>query len=42
VYVPFGEEWYAYSSRRLRENPQIAGHVFRNLFRSRGEPDPGR
>ena len=33
VYVPFGEEWYAYSSRRLRENPQIAGHVFRNLFR---------
>jgi len=40
VYVPFGEEWYAYSSRRLRENPKIAGHVVRNLFRSRGEPDP--
>ncbi len=35
VYVPFGEEWYAYSSRRLRENPQIAGHVVRNLFRGR-------
>jgi proline dehydrogenase len=33
VYVPFGEEWYAYSSRRLRENPKIAGHVFRNFFR---------
>ena len=32
VYVPFGEEWYAYSTRRLRENPQIAGHVVRNLF----------
>jgi proline dehydrogenase len=28
VYVPFGEEWYAYSVRRLRENPRIAGHVF--------------
>jgi proline dehydrogenase len=33
VYVPFGEEWYAYSTRRLRENPQIAGHVVKNLFR---------
>ncbi len=32
VYVPFGKEWYAYSRRRLRENPQIAGHVVRNLF----------
>ena len=33
VYVPFGEEWFAYSTRRLRENPEIAGHVIRNLFR---------
>jgi proline dehydrogenase len=32
VYVPFGEHWYAYSMRRLKENPQIAGHVFRNIF----------
>ena len=32
VYVPFGEEWYAYSSRRLRENPKIAGHVMRNML----------
>ncbi|MEC9476824.1 MAG: proline dehydrogenase family protein [Planctomycetota bacterium] len=32
VYVPFGKEWYAYSSRRLRENPKIAGHVVRNLL----------
>lgn len=32
VYVPFGKEWYAYSSRRLRENPKIAGHVMRNLL----------
>ena len=35
VYVPFGEAWYAYSTRRLRENPQIAGHVMKNLFRRR-------
>lgn len=32
VYIPFGRDWYAYSVRRLRENPQIAGHVFRALF----------
>jgi len=29
VYVPFGAEWYAYSMRRLKENPAIAGHVMR-------------
>jgi proline dehydrogenase len=32
VYVPYGEQWYAYSVRRLRENPQIAGHAFRAVF----------
>jgi proline dehydrogenase len=32
VYVPFGELWYAYSLRRLRENPNIAGHIMSNLF----------
>ena len=32
VYVPFGPEWYAYSIRRLRENPRVAGHVFRALL----------
>ena len=35
VYVPFGKSWYAYSMRRLRENPQIAGHVVRSLLRRR-------
>lgn len=29
IYTPYGREWYAYSLRRLRENPEIAGHVFR-------------
>ena len=33
VYVPYGPEWYAYSVRRLRENPQIAGHAFKAMFR---------
>jgi proline dehydrogenase len=32
VYVPFGDRWYDYSMRRLRENPQIAAHLVRNLF----------
>ena len=32
VYVPYGPHWYAYSLRRLKENPSIAGHVLTNLF----------
>lgn len=32
VYVPFGDEWYAYSMRRLRENPDVAKHVMRAMF----------
>lgn len=29
VYVPYGADWYAYSTRRLRENPEVAMHVMR-------------
>ncbi len=29
VYVPYGPHWYAYSMRRLKENPSIAGHVMK-------------
>lgn len=32
VYVPYGKRWYEYSVRRLKENPKIAGYVFKNLF----------
>jgi proline dehydrogenase len=32
IYVPFGKDWYPYSIRRLKENPQIAGHIFKNIF----------
>lgn len=32
VYVPFGEHWYAYSVRRLKENPQIAGYALKGLL----------
>ena len=34
VYVPFGELWYHYSMRRLRENPHMVGHILKNLFAS--------
>jgi len=33
VYVPFGMDWYGYSIRRLKENPQMAGHIFKAIFR---------
>ena len=32
VYVPFGEHWYGYSMRRLKENPRMAGYIIKNLF----------
>jgi proline dehydrogenase len=32
IYVPFGEDWYAYSIRRLQENPQMAGYIVQNIF----------
>jgi proline dehydrogenase len=32
VYVPFGRDWYAYSIRRLKENPTIGRHVLRGFF----------
>jgi len=33
LYIPFGRDWYAYSLRRLKENPAVAGHVLRSIFR---------
>ena len=33
VYVPFGRDWYDYSVRRMKENPNIIGYVLRNIFR---------
>jgi proline dehydrogenase len=33
IYVPFGHQWYRYSVRRLKENPKIAGDVFKNIFK---------
>jgi len=33
IYVPYGPDSYAYAQRRLRENPQLAGSVARDLLR---------
>lgn len=33
IYVPFGRHWYAYSMRRLRENPKIAGYAAKAALR---------
>ena len=33
LYVPFGEHWHRYSMRRFKENPEIAGYIFRALFK---------
>ena len=35
IYVPFGEAWYDYSLRRLKENPSLAGYVLKNMFQHR-------
>jgi proline dehydrogenase len=35
IYVPYGQAWHAYSMRRLKENPAIAGHVLKGFFSAR-------
>jgi proline dehydrogenase len=35
VYVPYGEDWYGYSVRRLKENPKMATQVALGRLRSR-------
>jgi proline dehydrogenase len=32
VYVPYGKDWYNYSTRRLRENPMMIPHIIKALF----------
>jgi proline dehydrogenase len=32
LYVPFGQHWYGYSTRRFKENPEVAGYVFKAIF----------
>lgn len=32
VYVPFGKQWFNYSTRRLKENPKMASEIIKALF----------
>ena len=34
VYLPYGDNWYDYSVRRLKENPKMAGYIIKNLLLS--------
>jgi proline dehydrogenase len=33
IYVPYGRNWYDYSIRRLKENPNISKYIIQNLFK---------
>lgn len=33
IYVPYGEQWYAYSVRRLQENPQVAWYITKAVLK---------
>ena len=32
IYVPFGKDWYLYSIRRLKENPEVALQITKSVF----------
>jgi proline dehydrogenase len=32
VYVPFGKQWFGYSTRRLKENPKMASQIIKAIF----------
>jgi len=32
VYVPFGKDWFGYSTRRLKENPKMASLIIKAIF----------
>lgn len=32
VYVPFGKQWFDYSTRRLKENPNMMWHIIKAIF----------
>jgi proline dehydrogenase len=39
IYTPYGKHWYAYSVRRLQENPKLAGYIAADTV---GRLIPGR
>lgn len=41
VYVPYGEHWWEYCLRRLRENPQVARYVIEDSLKTMTGRSPG-
>ena len=33
IYIPYGRNWYDYSIRRIKENPNISKYIIQNLFK---------
>ena len=33
IYVPYGKDWYKYSIRRLKENPNVTKYILSNIFK---------
>lgn len=32
IYIPYGKDWFGYSTRRLKENPKMAADIIKALF----------
>ncbi len=32
IYVPYGKDWFGYSTRRLKENPKMLQHIIKSIF----------
>lgn len=32
IYVPFGQKWFGYCTRRLKENPKVASDIMKAIF----------
>jgi proline dehydrogenase len=32
IYVPFGQQWFGYCTRRLKENPKVASDIMKAIF----------
>jgi proline dehydrogenase len=32
LYCPYGPDWYAYSVRRLKENPRMVGYILKSVL----------
>lgn len=33
VYLPYGKDWFGYSIRRLKENPNMVSHIVKSIFK---------